>query len=89
MKLTEEMKEKEEKIKKDREEQQQSGSVGWRTYYLYFTGGGNFLGVVSAFLVVFLFVASQALMIVTDYWLSYWYLNQILKIEIILINPKL
>lgn len=71
-KLSAESKEKEEQIKKDREEFQKTGSVGWRTYYLYFTGGGKFLGILSAFFIIFLFIASQSLMVATDYWLSYW-----------------
>ena len=57
-------------------------SVGWRTYYLYFTGGGRFFGICGAFLVFLLFIASQSLMIATDYWLSYWYIIVIFSVNL-------
>ena len=60
-------------IEKEHKESQQIGAVSWSTYLLYFTGGGKFLGVLGATLVLLLFVASQAMMIITDYWLAYWY----------------
>ena len=59
--------------KKERSEFQQKGSVGFYTYFLYFTTGGTWFGIVSALTVLFLFVAAQALMIVTDFWLSTWW----------------
>lgn len=46
-----------------------SGSVRWKLYFEYFTSG---YGLFGAFLIVFIFLASQFLYTFSEYWLAYW-----------------
>lgn len=57
-------------IKKDRQEVQQKGAVGWNAYATYFTAGAGYFGVI---VILFFFLAAQALTISADYWLSIWF----------------
>ncbi|RNA19404.1 multidrug resistance-associated 4, partial [Brachionus plicatilis] len=68
-KLSEDLKLKQELIKKEREEVQQKGAVGWNSYASYFTAGTGYFGLIG---VIFLFLAAQAMTISADYWLSIW-----------------
>nr|QNH67884.1 ATP-binding cassette transporter subfamily C member 4 X1 [Brachionus rotundiformis] len=67
--LPEDLKKKQELIKKEREEVQQKGAVGWTSYIAYFTAGAGYLGVA---VVILLFIAAQTMTISADYWLSIW-----------------
>ncbi|RNA19405.1 multidrug resistance-associated 4-like, partial [Brachionus plicatilis] len=68
-KLSEDLKLKQELIKKEREEVQQKGAVGWNSYASYFTAGTGYFGLIG---VIFLFLTAQAMTISADYWLSIW-----------------
>nr|UOU03341.1 ATP-binding cassette subfamily C4-1-2 [Brachionus rubens] len=67
--LTQDLKAKQELIKKQREEVQQRGAVGWSSYVAYFTAGAGYFGIIS---VLILFLAAQGMAIAADYWLSIW-----------------
>ncbi|RNA03236.1 multidrug resistance-associated 4-like, partial [Brachionus plicatilis] len=67
--LPEDLKAKQDLIKKEREEVQQKGAVGWSAYIAYFTAGFGYLGVI---VVIVLFIAAQTMTISADYWLSIW-----------------
>jgi hypothetical protein len=51
-------------------EKQEIGSVGWNVYAMYFQAAWGMLGL---FVIVFLFLAAQALNVAADYWLSLWH----------------
>jgi hypothetical protein len=56
-------------IKKEREEVQQQGAVGLSSYLAYLTAGWSYVG---PLVVLFFFLATQALIVASDYWLSEW-----------------
>ena len=60
-------------IKKEREEVQQKGAVGWNSYVAYFTAGAGYFGIIS---IILLFLAAQGMTIAADYWLSIWSNNE-------------
>ena len=55
---------------KETQEAQKHGSVSLRAYFAYFTSGSGYFGLI---LVVFFFIAAQAMIISADYLLSIWY----------------
>jgi uncharacterized membrane protein len=56
-------------MKKDREETQQTGSIGLAPYIGFFTAGWGFLGPI---VVIVFFLIAQGLVVAADYWLSKW-----------------
>nr|QUF59454.1 ATP-binding cassette transporter Abcc4-1 [Brachionus angularis] len=67
--ISDEIRTKEELIKKEREETTQQGAVSLQSYIAYFTAGAGYFGLI---IVGFFFIAAQAMTISADYWLSIW-----------------
>jgi hypothetical protein len=69
------------------EEKRTFGAMNWKTYFVYFKVGGGILGSVFVF---FMFIASQAAVVLGDYWLSNWYFffEQSYKLIIFFIKIK-
>jgi hypothetical protein len=57
-------------LKKEREEIQQMGAVGFKSYSAYLSSGWGYFGPV---IVIFFFAATQGAIVLADYWLSDWY----------------
>jgi len=56
-------------VAKDQNEKQQVGLLSSKTYFNYFRIGGGFLG---AWFCIALFIFSQLIVVLSDYWVSYW-----------------
>jgi ABC-type sugar transport system ATPase subunit len=52
------------------DEKRTYGAMNWKTYFVYFKVGGGIIGSIFVFL---MFISSQAVVVLADFWLSNWY----------------
>ena len=51
------------------EEKRTFGAMNWNNYFIYFKAGG---GVLGTFILILLFLSSQAAVVLADYWVTTW-----------------